>query len=118
MPKTSTDPFMAGLWTALVADQLGPGGHQTGWTETPVRIRNRFIRAVRPVLGSGAAFQASVAEIAATGIGRAEKTGARAARKASGKRPDPRELQLPLMTRIEPREKPGKTNIAAKRPGR
>jgi hypothetical protein len=99
MPKKSTDPFMSGLWTALVADHLGPGGNQTGWDETPVRIRNRFIRAVRPVLQSGAAFQASAMEFATP-----PRASARTARKSSGKRPDPRELQLPLMTNVAPRE--------------
>ena len=96
MPKKSTDPFMEGLWSALVADHLGPGGNQTGWAETPVRIRNRFISAVRGVLQSGAAFQASALE-----FGTAPRTATpRAAKKASGKRPDPRELQLPLMTSL------------------
>src|ERR1043165_1751436 len=100
MPKKSTDPFMAGLWSALIADNLGPGGNQTGWDETPVRIRNRFIRAVRQVLQSGAAFQASMIEVRIT-----EKPPARAGRKAAGKRPDPRELQLPLMGSVPSREK-------------
>ena len=118
MPKKSSDPFMAELWTALIADKLGPGGHEAGWAETPVRIRNRFIRAVRQVLGSGAAFQASVSEIGPTGIGGGGKTGARAAKKAAGKRHDPRELHLPLMTSVQPRDKPGKTSAAAKKPGR
>ena len=113
MPKKSSDPFMAGLWTALIADQLGPGGHQAGWAETPVRIRNRFIRAVRQVLQSGAAFAASTIEISPAG-----KTAPHAVKKAAGKRPDPRELHLPLMTSVQSREKPGKTNTAAKKPAR
>jgi len=117
MPKKSSDPFMAGLWTALIADQLGPGGHQAGWAETPVRIRNRFIRAVRQVLQSGAAFQASTIEIAPAAKA-ASKTAPQAAKKPSGKRPDPRELHLPLMTSVQSREKPGKTNTAAKKPAR
>jgi hypothetical protein len=100
MPKKSTDPFMAGLWEALVADKLGPGGNETGWDETPVRIRNRFIRAVRPVLQSGAAFQASAMELPA-----APKASARAGKRATGKRQDPRALQLPLMASVQPREK-------------
>jgi len=115
MPKKSTDPFMAALWSALVADNLGPGGNQTGWGETPVRIRNRFIRAVRAVLQSGAAFQASASEVLAT-----ERPAARAGKKPSasprGKRHDPRELQLPLMSSVAPRAEPGKTK--AKRRGR
>jgi hypothetical protein len=104
MPKKSTDPFMSGLWNALVADNLGPGGNQTGWAETPVRIRNRFIHAVRQVLQSGAAFEASALE-----IGRPEKatakvgvkTAGRAGRKPRGKQHDPRELQLPLMAGVK-----------------
>jgi len=107
MPKKSTDPFMAGLWEALIADKLGPGGNQSGWDETPVRIRNRFIRAVRAVLQSGAAFQASAMELPAAQKA-SGKAGARAGKAASAKRPDPRELQLPLMTSVQAREKPGK----------
>lgn len=99
MPKKSTDPFMDALWSALIADDLGPGGNRTGWAETPVRIRNRFIRAVRPVLQSGAAFQASAMELRMP-----EKARAPAVRRAKGKRHDPRELQLPLMTSMQPRE--------------
>lgn len=110
MPKKATDPFMAGLWNALVADALGPASHATGWDETPVRIRNRFTRAVRQVLQSGAAFQAS-----ALGLHEGPATGARAAKPAPapapapasarprrGKRHDPRELQLPLMSSVSP----------------
>jgi len=65
MAKKSTDPFMGGLWNALVEDKLGPGGNATDWDETNVRIRNRFIKAVRQVLQSGAAFQASMMEVPA-----------------------------------------------------
>lgn len=100
MPKKSTDPFMAGLWEALVADKLGPGGNETAWDETNVRIRNRFIKAVRQVLQSGAAFQASMSE-----VGAAPKTTARSAAKPRGKRSDPRELQLPLMASVASQEK-------------
>jgi len=98
MAKKSTDPFMAALWEALVADKLGPGGHETSWDETNVRIRNRFIKAVRQVLQSGAAFQASAIEMLA-----AEKPASRAAKKKEpkAKRPDPRELQLPLMASVQ-----------------
>jgi hypothetical protein len=99
MAKKSTDPFMGALWEALVADKLGPGGNQTGWAETPVRMRNRFIRAVRQVLQSGAAFQASAME-----IGGAEKSTAREGKQAGGKRRDLRELQLPLMSSVQRRE--------------
>jgi hypothetical protein len=103
MPKKSTDPFMSALWSALVADDLGPGGNRTGWDETPVRIRNRFISAVRQVLQSGAALQASAIELRMPEqAGRG--TGAPARRRARGKRHDPRELQLPLMTSMQPRE--------------
>lgn len=105
MPKKSTDPFMAGLWAALIADNLGPGGNQTGWDETPVRIRNRFIRAVRAVLQSGAAFAAS----AAVELPAAPKSSARSGKKDAGKRVDPRELQLPLMSSLQ-----GKSGAARK----
>ncbi len=103
MPKKSTDPFMGGLWEALIADQLGPGGNQTGWEETPVRIRNRFITAVRQVLQSGAAFQASAGTFE---MPVPQKPAAPAGKKASprGRRHDPRELQLPLMSSLQPRE--------------
>ena len=100
MPKKSTDPFMGALWTALIADDLGPGGNRTGWAETPVRIRNRFITAVRQVLQSGAAFQASTMDAPPV-----PKAAAPKARRAKGKHHDPRELQLPLMTTLQPREK-------------
>jgi hypothetical protein len=120
MPKKSTDPFMEGLWRALVADQLGPGGNQTAWAETPVRIRNRFIAAVRQMLQSGAAFRASTIELRITEKPTAQtgaQTAPRAARKASGKRHDPRELQLPLMSSLQPREQPEKANAIAKKRG-
>ena len=103
MPKKSTDPFMAALWSALVEDKLGPGGNQTGWAETPVRIRNRFIKAVRAVLQSGAAFQASAIEVRPV-----ERSGKKAPSASRGKRQDPRELQLPLMSSVASREKPAK----------
>jgi len=92
MPKKSTDPFMGGLWNALVEDKLGPGGNATDWDETNVRIRNRFIKAVRQVLQSGAAFQASMMEVPAP-----KKP---AAKVPKGKKHDPRELHLPLMASI------------------
>jgi hypothetical protein len=95
MPKKSTDPFMGGLWEALIADRLGPGGNETGWDETNVRIRNRFIKAVRQVLQSGAAFGASTMELPAP-----KKSAAPAGKPAKGKRRDDRELQLPLMSSI------------------
>lgn len=100
MPKKSTDPFMGALWTALIADDLGPGGNRTVWAETPVRIRNRFIHAVRQVLQSGAAFQASTVDVAPMQKGAAPK-----ARRAKGKHHDPRELQLPLMTTLREKSK-------------
>ncbi|MDQ7248201.1 hypothetical protein [Dongia sedimenti] len=111
MPKKSTDPFMDALWSALIADELGPAGNRTGWAETPVRIRNRFIRAVRPVLQSGAAFQVSAMALRLTesAAGKtAPPPGAGTGRRAKSKRPDPRELQLPLMTAMQPREKRGR----------
>jgi hypothetical protein len=101
MPKKSTDPFMSALWTALLADELGPGGNRTGWAETPVRVRNRFIQAVRQVLQSGAAFQASAIEMPEQAGG---KTVVRTVRRAKAKRHDPRELQLPLMTSLQSHE--------------
>ena len=100
MPKKATDPFMGGLWDALVADQLGPGGNQTEWAETPVRVRNRFIAAVRQILQSGAAFEASMMEIRPT-----PKAAPRARPKPRGKQRDPRELQLPLMASVQAAEK-------------
>jgi hypothetical protein len=99
MPKKSTDPFMGALWEALVADKLGPGGNETSWDETNVRIRNRFIKAVRQVLQSGAAFGASMSEVGAPA------KSARAGKKASGKKHDPNDLQLPLMASLKAMEK-------------
>jgi len=93
MPKKSTDPFMGGLWNALIEDKLGPGGNTTDWDETNVRIRNRFIKAVRQVLQSGAAFAASMTEVPAS----AKKP---AAKSPKGKKHDPNELHLPLMASI------------------
>jgi hypothetical protein len=104
MAKKTTDPFMSALWEVLVADQLGPAGQQSGWAETNVRIRNRFIRAVRQVLQSGAAFQASAIEVRITEKTPATKAAA-GARKTRGKRHDPRELQLPLMSSVAAQEK-------------
>jgi hypothetical protein len=113
MPKKSSDPFMGGLWNALIADKLGPAGLETGWDETPARTRNRFIQAVRQILQSGAAFEASMIELGMpgkTGVNTeakpAEKSAARPSRKARGKQHDPRELQLPLMASVQPHEKP------------
>lgn len=62
MPKKATDPFMATLWSAMLEEKLPPGGHETSWGVTSPRIRNRFIRAVRQAMQTGAAFQASTAE--------------------------------------------------------
>jgi hypothetical protein len=59
MPKKSTDPFMAALWSAMLEEKLPPGGHETSWGVTSPRIRNRFIRAARQAMQTGAAFQAS-----------------------------------------------------------
>ncbi|WP_395022422.1 hypothetical protein [Dongia sp.] len=99
MPKKSTDPFMAALWESLRADKLGPGGNETGWDETNVRIRNRFIKAVRQVLQSGAAFGASMSEVGAPA------KAAKGTAKAKGKKHDPNELQLPLMASLKALEK-------------
>jgi hypothetical protein len=54
----STDPFIATLWAALLEEKLPAGGHETSWTETSTRIRNRFAKAVRQAMQSGAAFSA------------------------------------------------------------
>jgi hypothetical protein len=54
----STDPFIAELWAALLAEKLPAGGHETSWAETSTRIRNRFAKAVRQAMQSGAAFSA------------------------------------------------------------
>jgi hypothetical protein len=107
MPKKSTDPFMGGLWEALIEDKLGPGGNETRWDETPVRIRNRFIKAVRQVLQSGAAFAASTNMEVRQSAPRKDqsaprkeaKSGARG--KKAGKRHDESELQLPLMASVQ-----------------
>jgi hypothetical protein len=103
MAKKLNDPFMGGLWDSLVSDKLGPGGHQTGWPETPVRVRNRFILAVRQVLQSGAAFHAS------TVIGgETKKVAPRSGKKgAQGSRAE-RELLLPLMVNVSAGGKPAK----------
>lgn len=95
MSKKATDPFMGDLWSALVADKLGPGGHETGWTETPVRIRNRFTRAVRQVMQSGAAFGASTAA-----GGEGGKPRGSSVKKATRKTRPERELLLPLMVNL------------------
>jgi len=104
MPKKSTDPFMGGLWEALIADKLGPGGSTSSWDETPVRIRNRFIKAVRQVLQSGAAFAASTM----VDLPSPEKKPTPRAGKPKGKRPDDRELQLPLMSSVGKAAKKGR----------
>jgi len=62
MAKKTTDPFMATLWSGMLEEKLPPGGHETSWGVTSPRIRNRFIRAVRQAMQSGAAFQASAME--------------------------------------------------------
>jgi hypothetical protein len=54
----STDPFIAALWAALLEAKLPAGGHATSWAETSTRIRNRFAKAVRQAMQSGAAFSA------------------------------------------------------------
>jgi trehalose utilization protein len=54
----STDPFMAALWSAMLEEKLPPGGHETSWGVTSTRIRNRFTKAVRQAMQSGAAFSA------------------------------------------------------------
>jgi hypothetical protein len=102
MPKKATDPFMDNLWSALVADKLGPGGHETGWDETPVRVRNRFIQAVRQVMQSGAAFQASMA------VGESKAASRLSGKKATQKARSERELLLPLMTNVSASERPAK----------
>jgi hypothetical protein len=58
MAKKATDPFIAGLWSALLEEKLPPGGHETSWGVTSTRIRNRFAKAVRQAMQSGAAFAA------------------------------------------------------------
>jgi hypothetical protein len=54
----STDPFISELWAALLEAKLPPAGHETNWAETTARIRNRFAKAVRQAMQSGAAFGA------------------------------------------------------------
>jgi hypothetical protein len=56
--KKATDPFMATLWSAMLEEKLPPGGHETSWGVTSPRIRNRFAKAVRQAMQSGAAFGA------------------------------------------------------------
>jgi hypothetical protein len=63
MAKKAGDPFMAELWAALVAAKLGPGGHDADWAELPVRLRNRFTRAVRAAMQSPAALGVTPAEL-------------------------------------------------------
>jgi hypothetical protein len=58
MAKKATDPFISELWTALQEEKLPPAGHDTDWAETTTRIRNRFAKAVRQAMQSGAAFGA------------------------------------------------------------
>jgi hypothetical protein len=58
MAKKATDPFISELWSALLEEKLPPGGHETSWGVTTTRIRNRFARAVRQAMQSGAAFGA------------------------------------------------------------
>jgi hypothetical protein len=62
MPK-SDDPFITALWDSLIGAKLGPAGNAENWSETPVRTRNRFAKAVRQAMQSPAAFR--VAPIAA-----------------------------------------------------
>jgi hypothetical protein len=58
MAKKVTDPFIAELWSAMLEEKLPPGGHETSWGVTSTRIRNRFAKAVRQAMQSGAAFGA------------------------------------------------------------
>jgi hypothetical protein len=53
----SEDPFIVELWDHLVGAKLGPGGNAEAWSETPVRTRNRFAKAVRRAMQSPAAFR-------------------------------------------------------------
>ena len=106
MAKKATDPFIGDLWDSLIADKLGPAGHETSWTQTPVRIRNRFTRAVRQVMQSGAAFRASAA---ASGLaGEATKSGRSSRKKSVQEARTQRELLLPLMTNVSSGERPTK----------
>jgi hypothetical protein len=58
MAKKATDPFIAALWSAMLEEKLPPGGHETAWGVTSTRIRNRFVKAARQAMQSGAAFGA------------------------------------------------------------
>jgi hypothetical protein len=58
MAKKSTDPFISALWSAMLEEKLPPGGNETSWGVTSTRIRNRFAKAVRQAMQSGAAFSA------------------------------------------------------------
>ena len=58
MAKKATDPFIAQLWSAMLEERLPPGGHETSWGVTSTRIQNRFAKAVRQAMQSGAAFGA------------------------------------------------------------
>jgi len=58
MAKKATDPFISALWSAMLEEKLPPGGHETSWGVTSTRIRNRFAKAVRQAMQSGAAFSA------------------------------------------------------------
>ncbi len=58
MAKKATDPFISELWSAMLEEKLPPGGHETSWGVTSTRIRNRFAKAVRQAMQSGAAFGA------------------------------------------------------------
>ncbi len=58
MAKKATDPFISELWSAMLEEKLPPGGHETSWGVTSTRIRNRFAKAVRQAMQSGAAFAA------------------------------------------------------------
>jgi hypothetical protein len=57
----SEDPFIVELWDRLVGAKLGPGGNAEAWTDTPVRARNRFAKAVRQAMQSPAAFSVAPA---------------------------------------------------------
>jgi hypothetical protein len=55
----AADPFIAAIWESLIAAKLPPGGNDQSWEEVPVRVRNRFIKAVRQAMQSPAALRAS-----------------------------------------------------------
>jgi hypothetical protein len=55
----AADPFIAEIWNSLLEAKLPPGGHDQDWDEVPVRVRNRFIKAVRQAMQSPAALRAS-----------------------------------------------------------